>query len=133
MDGSDLIEVRGLKVRGRIGVTPDEREHEQALTISLAARLDTRAASATDDLRATLDYEEVVRAVSKICSSEEYSLIETLADRVARYVLEHPYIEEVWVRVAKPQAPLAEEVDEVAVEVSRSREDLGPRTLPFER
>jgi hypothetical protein len=33
----------------------------------------------------------------------------------------------VWVRVAKPEAPLAEEVEEVAVEITRSREDLGPQ------
>jgi dihydroneopterin aldolase len=127
MDGSDLIEVRGLKLRGRIGVTADERSQDQALVISIAARVDTRAASATDDLSATLDYEEVVRQISKIVSSEEYQLVETLADRIARMVLEHSFVEDVWVRIAKPEAPLAEEVDEVAVEISRSRDDLGQR------
>ena len=125
MNGSDLIEVRGLKLRGRIGVTADERGQPQALVVSIAARLDTRAASTTDDLTATLDYEEVVRQISKIVSTEEYQLVETLADRIARHVLEHPYVEDVWVRIAKPDAPLAEDVDEVAVEITRSREDLG--------
>lgn len=125
MDGSDLVEVRGLKLRGRIGVTADERSHDQALIISIAARLDTRAASTTDDLSATLDYEELVRQVSKIVSSEEYQLVETLADRIARHVLEHGFVEDVWVRIAKPEAPLAEEVDEVAIEITRSRDDLG--------
>jgi dihydroneopterin aldolase len=125
-NGSDLIEVRGLKLRGHIGVTADERAHEQPLVLSIAARLDTRTASATDHLSATLDYEEVVRQISKIVSSEQFQLIETLADRVARTILEHAFVEDCWVRVAKPQAPLAEEVDEVAVEITRSREDLGP-------
>lgn len=125
MDGSDLIEVRGLRLRGRIGVTADERAQPQALVVSIAARLDTRAASTTDDLTATLDYEEVVRQISKIVATEEYQLVETLADRIARHVLEHPYVEDVWVRIAKPEAPLAEEVDEVAVEITRSRDDLG--------
>ena len=45
---------------------------------------------------------------------------------VARHVLEHHLVEDVWIRIAKPQAPLAEEVEEVAVEITRSREDLGP-------
>jgi dihydroneopterin aldolase len=126
MDGTDLIEIRGLKLRGHIGVTADERMHEQPLVISMAARLDTRTASTTDDLTATLDYEDLVRQVSKIVSSEEYALIETLADRIARHVLENNVVEDVWVRVGKPKAPLAEEVDEVAVEITRSREDLGP-------
>ena len=56
MQGSDLIEVRGLKLRGRIGVTADERSQDQPLVMSIAARLDTRAASTTDDLTATLDH-----------------------------------------------------------------------------
>jgi dihydroneopterin aldolase len=126
MEGSDLVEVRGLKLRGRIGVTADERAQDQPLVVSIAARMDTRAASATDDISATLDYEELVRQLSKIVASEEYQLIETLADRIARHVLEHAFIAEVWVRVGKPQAPLAEEVDEVAVEITRSQEDIGP-------
>ena len=126
MDGSDLVEVRGLKLRGRIGVTKDERQHDQPIVVSLAARLDTRAASTTDDLTATLDYEDLVRQVSKIVSSEEYSLVETLADRIARFILEqHPYVGDVWVRVAKTEAPLPEPVEEVAVEITRSRDDLG--------
>lgn len=126
MDGSDLIEVRGLKLRGHIGVTAEERREEQALVVSIAARLDTRAASATDDISATLDYEEVVREISKIVSSEEYQLVETLADRIARTILERIFVEDVWVRIVKPGAPLSEEVDEVAVEIARSRDDLGP-------
>ncbi|HVL32452.1 MAG TPA: dihydroneopterin aldolase [Actinomycetota bacterium] len=125
MDGSDLIEVRGLKLRGHIGVTSEERAQEQPLVVSIAARLDTRAASATDDISATLDYEEVVREISKIVSSEAYQLVETLADRIARTILEHPFVEDVWVRIVKPLAPLSEEVDEVAVEITRQREDLG--------
>ena len=126
MQGSDLIEVRGLKLRGRIGVTADERSQDQPLVMSIAARLDTRAASTTDDLTATLDYEEVVRQISKIVSSEAYSLIETLADRIARALLANHRVLDVWVRVSKPEVQLGEDVDEVAVEISRSRDDLTP-------
>ena len=71
MQGSDLIEVRGLKLRGRIGVTADERSQDQALVVSIAARLDTRAASTTDDLTATLDYEEVEEVAVEITRSRE--------------------------------------------------------------
>lgn len=125
MDGNDLVEIRGLQLRGHIGVTPDERAQEQSLVVSVAVRLDTRLASATDDLHATFDYEEAVREISKIVSSESYSLVETLADRIARQILSHPETIDVWVRIAKPEAALSEPVDEVAVEISRSKDDLG--------
>lgn len=124
--GTDLIEIRGLKLRGHHGVTPDERAQEQEFIVSLAARLDTREAAHMDDLSSTLDYEEAVRQVSKIVTGESFQLIETLADRIARSILGNARVLDVWVRVAKTHAPLPEDVEEVAVEISRSRDDLGP-------
>ena len=122
---SDLIEVRGLKLKGRVGVTPEERTAPQPVTISIAVRADTRLASATDDITATLDYDQIVRRISNIVSDEEFQLIETLADRIARLLLEDDRALDCWVRVAKPSAPLSEDVDEVAVEITRNRDDLG--------
>ena len=123
--GTDLVEIRGLKLKGRHGVTDEERAAEQPFVVNLAARLDARPAAILDDLSATLDYEEAVRIVAKIVTGESYQLLETLADRIARALLGSPHVLDVWVRVAKTQAPLSEDVEEVAVEVSRSRDDLG--------
>ena len=123
--GTDLVEIRGLKLKGRHGVTDEERAVEQPFVVNLAARLDARPAAMLDDLSSTLDYEEAVRIVAKIVTGESYQLIETLADRIARSLLANPRVLDVWVRVAKTQAPLSEDVEEVAVEVSRSRDDVG--------
>jgi 7,8-dihydroneopterin aldolase/epimerase/oxygenase len=123
--GTDLVEIRGLKLRGRHGVTDEERGVDQPFVINLAARLDARPAAMFDDLSSTLDYDEAVRIVAKIVTGESYSLLETLADRIARAILANPIVMDVWVRVAKTHAPLSEDVEEVAVEVSRSRDDLG--------
>ena len=123
--GTDLVEIRGLKLRGHHGVTEEERAAEQPFLINLAARLDARAAAKLDDIASTLDYEEAVQIVAKIVTGESYQLLETLADRIARAILVNPRVLDVWVRVAKTHAPLSEEVEEVAVEVSRSRDDFG--------
>jgi 7,8-dihydroneopterin aldolase/epimerase/oxygenase len=121
---TDLIEVRGLKLKGRIGVTPEERSAPQPVLISLAVRCDTRLAAATEDLSATLDYSKIVDRISQIVADEDFSLIETLADRVARLLLDDPRAQDCWVRVSKTAAPLSEDVDEVAVEISRDRSDI---------
>ena len=123
--GTDLVEIRGLKLKGRHGVTDEERSAEQPFVINLAARLDARQAAMLDDLSSTLDYEEAVQIVAKIVTGESYQLIETLADRIARALLTNPRVLDVWVRVAKTHAPLSEDVEEVAIEVSRSRDDVG--------
>ena len=121
---SDLIEVRGLKLKGRVGTTPEERSAPQPILISIAVRTDTRLASTTDDISATLDYNAIVRRISSIVGDEEFQLIETLADRIARTLLTDARALDCWVRVAKPAAPLSEDVDEVAVEITRDRNDL---------
>ena len=124
--GSALVEIRGQKLYGRHGVTQEERDVEQPIVVNLAARLDARAAAMLDDLSSTLDYEEAVRIISKIVTGESFSLLETLADRIARAILANHRVLDVWVRVAKTHAPLPEDVEEVAVEVSRSRDDIDP-------
>ena len=123
--GTDLVEIRGLKLKGRHGVTDEERSADQPFVVNLAARLDARQAAILDDLSSTLDYEEAVQIVAKIVTGESYQLLETLADRIARSLLTNPRVLDVWVRVAKTHAPLSEDVEEVAVEVSRSRDDVG--------
>jgi len=122
--GTDLVEIRGLKLRGRHGVTEEERSNEQPFVVNLAARLDARQAAKADDIGSTLDYEEAVRIVAKIVTGESYQLLETLADKIARAILANPRVMDVWVRIAKTEAQLPEEVEEVAVEVSRSRDDF---------
>lgn len=125
MEGTDLIEVRGLQVEGRHGVADAEREHDQPFVVSLAVRLDTREAAAFDDINATLDYAEAVRQVTAVVRGESVQLIETLADRIARKLLANKRVLDIWVRIAKPNAPLGDAVlDEVAVEISRSRDDM---------
>lgn len=123
--GTDLVEIRGMKLKGRHGVTDEERGAEQPFVINLAARIDARPAAILDDLSSTLDYEEAVQIVAKIVTGESFQLLETLADRIARALLTNPRVLDVWVRVAKTDAPLSEDVEEVAVEVSRSRDDVG--------
>lgn len=125
MEGTDLVEVRGLKLRGRHGVTEGERAHDQPIIVSLAVRTDTREAAAFDDLGATLDYSEAVRIVTDVVTQQSYQLLETVADRIARQLLSNKRVLDVWVRVAKTEAPLGgADVDEVAVEISRSRDDI---------
>lgn len=131
MEGTDLIEVRGLRVLGRHGITDEERASDQPFVVSLAVRMDTREAAAFDDLSATLDYAEAVRLVSEIVRGSSLQLIETLADRIARRILQNKRVLDIWVRVSKPDAPLGDAiVDEVAVEISRSREDVDDISLP---
>jgi dihydroneopterin aldolase len=83
----DRIELRGLRVVGRIGVLDHEREQDQPLEIDLDLDVDLGAAGASDDLADTVDYGAVCTAVAATVSQGHVALLEHLAARVADAVL----------------------------------------------
>jgi 7,8-dihydroneopterin aldolase/epimerase/oxygenase len=82
----DRIELRGLRVVGRIGVLDHEREQDQPLEIDLDLAVDLGAAGASDDLGDTVDYGAVCTAVAVTVAEGHVALLEHLAARVAAAV-----------------------------------------------
>jgi dihydroneopterin aldolase len=116
---TDRISLTGLRVRGRHGVFPEERRDGQEFVVDAVLTLDTRAAAASDDLADTVDYGEVASRLAAVVAGEPYDLLETLASRLADVCLSHPLVIEAEVTVHKPSAPLAVDVADVAVTVTR--------------
>jgi dihydroneopterin aldolase len=117
----DHITITGLKASGFHGVFAEERRDGQEFVIDITVWLDTRAASASDDLEATVHYgvlaEEVVAAVER----DPVDLIETLAERIADVALAHPAAERVRVTLHKPSAPITVPFDDVSITITRGR------------
>jgi dihydroneopterin aldolase len=117
----DRITLHGLRARGHHGVLQREREEGQPFIVDLVMGLDTRAAAADDDLAKTVDYGTVAEQVTSIVTGEPVDLIETLAERIAQACLEHERVQEVEVRIHKPDAPITVPFDDVTVTITRSR------------
>jgi dihydroneopterin aldolase len=108
-------------VRGHHGVLPEERRDGQLFGIDVVLETDVRAAAATDDLAATVDYSVVARQVEAVVSGDPVDLIETLAERIAAACLGHAAASAVEVTVHKPSAPIGVPFDDIAVTVRRDR------------
>ncbi|WP_371555796.1 dihydroneopterin aldolase [Streptomyces longwoodensis] len=117
----DRVALRGLKARGHHGVFPKEREEGQTFLVDLVLGLDTRPAAADDDLAKTVHYGIVAEEVAAVVEGEPVNLIETLAERIAETCLKHEQVQEVEVRVHKPDAPINVPFDDVTVTIIRSR------------
>jgi dihydroneopterin aldolase len=120
----DRILLEGMVFHGRHGTLPAERELGQPFVVDVELRLDLRPAGLSDDLTQTVDYGEVHKQVKEIVEGPPVSLTETVAERVAAAVLEqHPPVEAVRVKVAKPHVRLGDTVLEgSAVEILRRRD-----------
>ncbi len=121
MSLGDRIEVRGLRLVGRHGVLPEERERAQPFEIDLDIEADLGPAASSDDLGRTLDYGVLAASVAALVEKESFQLLEALAEAVASLVLEHPLCEAVGVRVRKLRPPVALDLGSVAVFVHRRR------------
>jgi 7,8-dihydroneopterin aldolase/epimerase/oxygenase len=117
----DRISLRGLRVFARHGVGEAERRDGQEFVIDAVLWLDTRAAAAGDDLSQTVDYGALADRLAASAGDQPVRLIETLAQRLAAVCLAEPAVAEVEITVHKPQAPIAQRFEDVAVEIRRGR------------
>ncbi len=120
----DKIIIKNLRLRGIIGIHPDERVKEQEIVINVIMFADTRAAAVSDDIADAVNYETIARQITRYVETAKNHLVEKLAANVAHLVLaECEPVKKVRVRVEKPEAlPSAQAV---GVEIERTRADWG--------
>lgn len=125
MTGADRLTLAGMAFVGRHGVPDDERGAPQRFEVDLAMVVDAAAAASSDELSATVDYAAVFERVRSVVEERSYRLIETLAEAVAREVLEGFALSEVEVRLRKPDAPLPGTFDHVEIAIRRQATGWG--------
>jgi dihydroneopterin aldolase len=84
----DLIFITGLRVETIIGVFDWERQVRQPVVLDLEMAADVARAAASDDVADTLDYKAVSKRLIGFIEQSSFELVETLAEAVARIVLE---------------------------------------------
>jgi len=120
---SDRIVLAGMVFLARHGVNDWEKVEEQRFEVDVELAVDTRAAAGGDDLSKTVDYRGVYAITREVLEDTSLELIEALAGEVATRILAaNPSVDEVAVRVRKPDVDLGGPLDYAGVEVRRERE-----------
>jgi FolB domain-containing protein len=118
---NDRIFLDNLRLKCRIGVTDEERRAPQEVIIDIGLIINLKRAGTSDNLDDTVNYREALQQVSQFVSTNEFRLIEALAERLASLVLETPSVERVSVRVRK--AKYSSEPS-IGVEIERGRTEV---------
>ncbi len=113
------IEVSGLSLYTHHGVSAAEREIGQRLVLDIRLEVGECDATVTDMVEDTVDYGEVCNVVALVAQQRSYKTLERLCSAIADRLLDDYEAEEVWVKAAKPEPPIALAVQEVSVEVWR--------------
>jgi dihydroneopterin aldolase len=118
----DRIFLDGMVFQARHGVHDREKVNAQRFEVDVELLLDLQPAGLEDDLARTLDYGRVYETVRTIVESTTFNLIEALAEAIAHELLsDFPGLEEVTVRVRKPDVQLSGPLRFAGVQVRRRR------------
>ena len=118
----DRILLDGMVFQARHGVHDREKVNAQRFEVDVDLLLDLQPAGLEDDLARTLDYGRVYETVRTIVESTTFNLIEALAEAIAHELLsDFPGLEEVTVRVRKPEVQLGGPLRFAGVQVRRRR------------
>ena len=99
----DRIALRGMRVNGRHGANPGERDSEQPFDIDVVFDIDLRAASASDALGDTVNYAEVHADIARAVREQSFELLERLAGYVLDRLFRDARIARAELTVAKPE------------------------------
>jgi 7,8-dihydroneopterin aldolase/epimerase/oxygenase len=117
------VEITGLSLYTRHGVSEAEREVGQRLVLDLRLDIGESDATVTDSIEDTVDYGEVCQLVALVAQQRSHKTLERLCSAIANRLLADYDLEGVWVKATKPEPPIPLSVDEVSVEVWREADD----------
>jgi len=118
---SDRIVLHNMVFQGRHGVLEHEQREPQPFHVDVELVMNLQPAAVDDDLAKSVDYGVVFDVTRQIVESTRFRLLEALAEAIAHEILADFPVQEVGVRVRKPQAPIDGTFDYAGVEIWRQR------------
>ena len=115
------IRLHNMTFYGFHGVSAAERQTGRRFEVDVELSLDLNKAAKKDKLRNTINYTEVYNTVQELVMKNKFSLLETIAVRLADEVLRKFKPNEVTVRVRKKTPPVPGNLDDIEVEVKRKK------------
>ena len=102
-----------------IGVAEWERDVPTIIEIDVEILAELRKACTSDNLHDTINYSEVYESVYKAVESRHHNLLDSLANQIAEYIVEHRQCRSVTVRIRKPNPPVGGVCAFAEVEITR--------------
>jgi len=115
----DKVFIKGLSIQTTIGFFAWEKEIKQTLLIDLTMGWNIQAAVQNDELAKTLDYAQIAVAIEEFANQNTVDLLETLAEKLANYLMQHYHIP--WLKLAIHKPNAVHNAMSVGVEIERGQ------------
>lgn len=115
----DAIILRDLRVEALIGIHKRERHATQTVSIDLDIGLPGTTVFESDKVADTIDYEQVALKIRALAASGHFRLVETLAERIARLLLDD--FGAPWAKISVAKIGILANAKFVGVTIERKR------------
>lgn len=117
------IIIKNLKIFAYHGVHQEEKINGQNFYIDAVCKVIVN--SEIDNIENTVSYSEIIKNIKRSMLSQSFDLIETAADYTCKKLIENfNKISEIELILKKPEAPIKEDFDYVAVKITKKRKDF---------
>lgn len=115
----DTLRIRNMTFYGYHGLFDEEATLGQQFEVDVDVFGDFRGWARMEKPETAVDYPRVCELVEQVVTKERYGLVEALADRIAEVLQTDLCLDQLVVRVRKPNPPVPTQFDGVEVEVRR--------------
>ena len=114
----DKVFIKGMSFFAKHGVLPHEQETGQRFLVDVTLYQEEKDWT-TADISDTIDYKAVYQKIEEVVTGSSFKLIESLAEMIAKTLLENFALGKVKVCVRKPHAPLEGYFETLGVKIKR--------------
>jgi dihydroneopterin aldolase len=116
------IELTALAAFGPHGVTEAERQVGCRIELDIELTVEACRATETDEITDTVDYGAVASLATELVRERSFRTLERLGAVIAEEILASFDVARVVLRIAKPAPPIPDEIEDVAVTITRERD-----------
>ena len=113
------ILIKDLVLKMLVGIHNFEKKKKQRVRFNLVINIDQNLIPNDKDLKSIVNYEQIIKIITKITSRKHYLLLETLAEKIFFKLFENPRIKKILLRIEK--LDIIKNATSVGIELEKTR------------
>ena len=113
------ILIKDLVLNMLVGIHNFEKKKKQRVRFNLIINIDQNLIPNDKDLKSIVNYEQIIKTITKITSRKHYLLLETLAEKIFFKLFENPRIKKILLRIEK--LDVIKNTASVGIELEKTR------------
>ena len=111
--------IRDLVLNMLVGIHNFEKKKKQRVRFNLVINVDQNLIPSDKNLKSIVNYEQVIKTITKITSRKHYPLLETLAEKIFSKLFENMRIKKILLRIEK--LDVIKNTTSVGIELEKTR------------